>query len=688
MATGRNPDGKLRTRLTRTAVALVSLALLAACEPTHFRDDFERPDAPELGTVEGGTWENWSSHWTVSGNQARPGIGYALSVVPTDVAEGKLYVTAATISSEFWLVLRAVDSGNYWRFGRWQGGPYQLQQVTGGGIGTPAVTTMAHRMPANGDRLACTYQYQHIACSVSGQLVAGTEVASPAATGVGIASFDPGGTGSLRFDGFRLTELPNIIDVQATMTGPGAVPTGGPIDWTVEVTNTGTIDRAEVGLSIDLPPGLVAPVVTPSQGSCSGYPVTCDLGPIAALGSATVAVSGTAPGSPADLSVTATATTVEDGVPDNDSASLTTIVMAPASIGDEVADQFNRVGADLGQTDDGLEWTVAAGQFSTDGSRAVAAGPGTSWASVSTPMLFGTLDVTVAETGSGRFWALFGVVDSQNHYRVGPGPTGYYELQKVVNGVAQPVTHYYVRANVAAASGDQIRIVRRPDDSILVLVNDQHVIDAGDLAFMTAFGYGIAGDPGASFDSFRVRALLTAGVVATDSFNRADGGPGQLDGALSYPWWYGWGFGILDQKLAPNSPYYGIAAVDTASELANAKVRVDVKGQTTALVFRYVEDGSHYSFGQLVPDGPYSVSYSKPGHPSFTPPVTGLSSPVPADGDVIEVRQHLDGRVEGLVNGVPVLEFHDTANNLRATMYGVAAVGADARFDDFEVTPH
>ena len=122
---------------------------------------------------------------------------------------------------------------------------------------------------------------------------------------------------------------------------------------------------------------------------------------------------------------------------------------------------------------------------------------------------------------------------------VGPDLAGDYQIQKVVNGVAQPVAQSYVRASVAAADGDQIRIVRRPDDSILVLVNDQHVIDAGDLSFMTAFGYGIAGDPGASFDSFRVRALLTAGVVATDSFDRADGGPGQLDGSLSYPWWYG-----------------------------------------------------------------------------------------------------------------------------------------------------
>ena len=182
-------------------------------------------------------------------------------------------------------------------------------------------------------------------------------------------------------------------------------------------------------------------------------------------------------------------------------------------------------------------------------------------------------------------------------------------------------------------------------------------------------------------------ARIKRGEVPMPDVLFIDGGPGQLDGALSYPWWYGWGFGIQGQKLAPTGPYYGIVAVDTSSELADAQVRVDVKGQTVALIFRYTEDGSHYEFGQLAADGPYTVAFSQPGNPNYVPPITVLSTPVPADGDVLEVRQHLDGRVEGLVNGVPVLEFVDDTNNFRATMYGVAAVGQDARFDDFQVTP-
>lgn len=100
-------------------LACAAMVLLAACEPVLFHDDFDRADAPSLGTIHGVTWENWSSSWTVEGDQARPGIGYALTVAPVEHPEGKVYVTVSSISSEFWLVLRAADSANYWRFGRW-----------------------------------------------------------------------------------------------------------------------------------------------------------------------------------------------------------------------------------------------------------------------------------------------------------------------------------------------------------------------------------------------------------------------------------------------------------------------------------------------------------------------------------------------------------------------------------------
>jgi len=54
---------------------------------------------------------------------------------------------------------------------------------------------------------------------------------------------------------------------------------------------------------------------------------------------------------------------------------------------------------------------------------------------------------------------------------------------------------------------------------------------------------------------------------------------------------------------------------------------------------------------------------------------------------VLEVRQHLDGRIECLVDGVVVLRLTDTVTNPRGTIYGFASSGGTARFDDVVVVP-
>jgi hypothetical protein len=53
-------------------------------------------------------------------------------------------------------------------------------------------------------------------------------------------------------------------------------------------------------------------------------------------------------------------------------------------------------------------------------------------------------------------------------------------------------------------------------------------------------------------------------------------------------------------------------------------------------------------------------------------------------GDVLSVRQSLDGRMELLVNGDLIARLLD-ATNLRATAYGIAGSGDGAVFDDFAV---
>ena len=89
-----------------------------------------------------------------------------------------------------------------WRSpGRWQDGPYQLQQIVGNALGTPSVTTSATVAAAAGDRMACKLSSSAITCSVNGTVVASSVNSFNAtARNVGFAA----GTGApARFDELR-----------------------------------------------------------------------------------------------------------------------------------------------------------------------------------------------------------------------------------------------------------------------------------------------------------------------------------------------------------------------------------------------------------------------------------------------------------------------------------------------------
>jgi hypothetical protein len=115
-------------------VGAASIELTAAgnatvsAEGPALHDTFSRPDNWQIGAAETGQpWELWSGTAVVSGNTAAASVpGYTLAVADARVAGGSVSMAVPTVSSDFWLIFRASNSGNYWRFGRSGGGAYQL----------------------------------------------------------------------------------------------------------------------------------------------------------------------------------------------------------------------------------------------------------------------------------------------------------------------------------------------------------------------------------------------------------------------------------------------------------------------------------------------------------------------------------------------------------------------------------
>ena len=107
--------------------------------------------------------------------------------------------------------------------------------------------------------------------------------------------------------------------VVAKTDNPDPAAPGGPLEYTVTVTNQGTpdVDATGVVLTDELPLEFQVILVTPSQGTCSplvGQVLTCALGTIASGNDATITLTGTVDPNTADgstLSNTAYVTSVE-----------------------------------------------------------------------------------------------------------------------------------------------------------------------------------------------------------------------------------------------------------------------------------------------------------------------------------------------------------------------------------------
>jgi hypothetical protein len=382
-----------------------------------------------------------------------------------------------------------------------------------------------------------------------------------------------------------------------------------------------------------------------------------------------------------------------DPVTANDDDSETTSVRMPPAPDARLIDSFSRTGSGLGAADSGEPWTVHSGAFATAGGSAAATTADLSVAAVDPGWAYGTYELTVEEVGDGRFWAAFRIVDALNYFRVGPDPaTGAYRLEKVVNGVAMPVAIAITRHVVTAADGDRIRIAVRPDDGMFVSVNGVHVWDAGDTASIHVGRFGFATrSSSARFAHLEVAHVISSGVVSADAFERPDSASmGNMALGTHYAWFAHPAWGITAGRAhVLSSTEYGTARIDAASEAADVRVTMaEVGGGAFGIVFRYDElHGTYFRFGPLQPGGAYDADFVSGASSSPPSSIERLATVMPAAGDVLEVRQGLDGSVGCYVDGLLVLRFTDTVTNRRSTIYGLYAAGSAARFDDVTIVP-
>jgi uncharacterized repeat protein (TIGR01451 family) len=695
--TGTAPSSAAQLTLTVTAMAGRDLDPGSNTATTSVRvpppgavllDGFDRADAAGWGTADTGqAWQPWSGATRVAGGHGAPAApGYALVVAPAG-REGRASVRVVDVSTELWLVVRASDPGNYWRFGRWQGGGYQLQLVRGWMLGAPAVTALGAVTPADGDVLECRL-LAALTCSVNGTDVVTTlDGTNATAELVGLAA---GGddAATARFDDVAFVTpapAPDLVaDVAAT---PRIVDAGSPATWDVVVANAGNRPATNVTVRGDVPSGLTAVTAVAPGSTCAVDAAwTCSLGDLAVGGSRTVTISGTAPTVTASLALTATAGATEaDRDPTTDSAGAVVEARAAPPPGARLGDDFDRPDAPaLGSTVTGQPWTVLTGALGITAGQVGATGTGFAIAVVDPGWTFGTYTVRLAEAEGA--WVVFRARDAQNHFRLGADASGFYRVQKVVDGVVHDPAFQTVRLDVRPTDGDVVRIVTRPDDGYFVAVNGRHVLDGGDVGLMHEFRFGIAasGASSARFDDLAIGQTLTSGLVTSDGFDAPDGTELGTSVGTTYPWVMPDGFWISSAGDAVlDSPGYGLAWLQTSSELGDARVRLESTDGDAWLVFRYAEDGSYFRFGRG--GGAYRVERLRGDDVLAIPGgVEQVAAPVPAAGDLVEVRQDLDGSVRCVVDGEVVARFRDPVTNVRASSYGLAGTHG-AAFDDFAV---
>ncbi|MBB5786221.1 CARDB domain-containing protein [Jiangella mangrovi] len=694
-----NAAGSVRADVTVTATGLAQPA--TASDQATARadlgdlvvfDDFERTGSTPGTTVTEHPWQLLAGSAGTSNGRLSLGGGYTLATVDSGLAESTTSVAVAHPDHEFWMVLRLSDGANYWRFGRVNNGAYTLQKVQSNTLGNPVLDVSRTVSAQAGDVVSCTTTASSIACSVDGELVVSTDdTFNHQATSHGVAGYQPA---SLRFDDFAVGEVPTSPDLSARVTAPSSGLVGATAEVTATVRNNGT--ATATGVELTGTTGAAITAVDDGAATCQadGDELTCDLPDLAPGATAAVELTLDLPAQPDDVDIEVTATlSGEDRTPADNTHSRTIKVRNPVTPGaGGVTDAFERPDqSGLGSTETGETWRTVTGAAAVDDGQARAAGGAFTMAVVDTDYAFGTFEVTWPAV-TGQFWTVFRVVDENNYYRFGPDPgaSGHYRVQKVVNGQPQGLAFGLVRRQVQASPGDVVRIVQRPDDSIFISVNGDHVIDAGDQHLMHETSYGVAfGGTGVRADDL-VISSVTSTFDVDDDFDRPDTSePGVPSSGVRYPWhrWQGHEWSIADGELYNSADDYGVLMLDTSSESADVAVTVAEAEGDFGVVHRFSENGTFLRFGRFGGAG-YTVQRVTGYFSAATAAgLTAHATVAPADDQRLEVRQELDGTIEYYVDDVLVYSLEDTTTNLRGGHYGLTASTDDARFDDFAVRP-
>jgi uncharacterized repeat protein (TIGR01451 family) len=161
---------------------------------------------------------------------------------------------------------------------------------------------------------------------------------------------------------------PPSADLSLTVNGPASVSFGGSATYVLTVVNTGSASAAQVVLTDNLPPiGASVQSAIASQGSCqlSRTTVTCNLGSMAPGSSASITLAETllAQGSNQALAQIedVSGVPVADPTPANNSASVTTTIVGPASTTDiQVTGSAQNGGPNTGAVDS-YTWSIKNG---------------------------------------------------------------------------------------------------------------------------------------------------------------------------------------------------------------------------------------------------------------------------------------------------------------------------------------
>lgn len=511
--------------------ATASVLLRTDLDPgTVVADGFSRPDTAS-GWGSGDTGHAWT---TVHGapavleSAASPGQGYGLATVESGLRSGTVSVTVPALGTEFWLITRLSSDGDYWRFGRSNSGPYQLQLIRGNGLASPALDVRATVTPKPGDRLSCRATDVALTCSVGAVVVVRTtDSTGRTATRHGLAGYASPET---RLDDFAVVAPVPRPDLQATLAVPRLLPSSGGSTAVTTILNTGTASAPATTVLVGLPAGGSFPGGQPSSCAVTGREALCRLGDLAPGASASVTVEVTAPAAPGPVTTTAraaSATTDDDAA--NDASSAGSLVYDASLPPPLVYDSFSR--ADAGApdlTETGQPWRVHAGALAVAGG-AAAPGGGYVLATVDVGVDDGIVTTKVLQPGT-EFWSVVRFQDGANFWRFGRSAGGPYQLQLVrANGLASPVVE--TLATVVAAAGDRLEC--RAGSGLSCSVNGVPVARTVDASLGAATAHGVAtwNSPETRLDEVTVAELprvadIAVGLSGTRSV--------LVSGALSY----------------------------------------------------------------------------------------------------------------------------------------------------------